>query len=91
MKLKFFATYRDFTRCKEADVTAPPDVWALLQHLKGQYGDAFGDKLLTSDGTDIGCETIILINGRNAGHLNGKDTPLSEADVVSIFPVVAGG
>jgi len=91
MKLKFFATYRDFTGCKEADIAAPPDVWALLQTLKEQYGTAFGKKLLTPDGKDIGGETIILVNGRNVGHLDGKDTTLLETDVVSIFPVVAGG
>jgi len=91
MKLKFFATYRDFTRRKEESVPAPPDVWALLTDLSERYGADFKAKLITPDGSDVGCDTIILVNGRNIHHLDGKNTKLTEADVVSIFPVVAGG
>ena len=91
MKLKFFATYRDITRCKEDDIPATPDVWTLLLNLGERYGAAFLAKAFSPDGTDINEETIILINGRNICHLAGKDTCLTEADTVSIFPMVAGG
>jgi len=91
MKVKFFATYRDFTRRKDEDIIAPPDIWSLLQSLGERYGADLRAKLLTPDGKEIGEETIILVNGRNVVHLDGKDTALSETDVVSIFPVVAGG
>ena len=90
MKLKFFAMYRDITRCKEEDIPAPPDVWALLLSLGERYA-GFGAKLLSPGGAEIGDETIILVNGRNVWHLEGKNTPLTEGDTVSIFPVVAGG
>jgi len=91
MKVKFFATYRDITRRKEEDVPAPPDISALLADLGSRYGTAFKTKLYTSDGLEIGEETIILVNGRNVHHLSGIKTKLSETDVVSVFPVVAGG
>jgi len=91
MKVKFFATFRDITRRKEEDILAPPDVWALLIELGERYGAAFKVKAYTPDGSDIGEEAIILVNGRNVAHLDGKDTALTETDVVSIFPVVAGG
>ena len=91
MTLKFFATYRDITHCKETDVPAPRDVWALLAYLGGLYGPAICKKLYSPDGLDIGIDAIILVNGRNVAHLNGKDTPLTESDSVSIFPMVAGG
>jgi len=90
MKLKFFATYRDITRCKEEDVPAAPDVWTLLLSLSERY-NGFRAKLFTPDGFDIGDETIILVNGRNIHHLEGRNTRLTEEDTVSIFPVVAGG
>jgi len=90
MKVRYFATYRDITRRKDEDIPAPPDIWALLQTLGGRY-DGFRAKLLTPDGTEIHGDTIILVNGRNISHLDGKATPLTEADTVSIFPVVAGG
>jgi len=91
MKVKFFATYRDFTRRKEEDITAPPDIWALLSDLGKRYGAAFEAKLFAPDGMEINCDTIILVNGRNVFHLDGINTKLTETDVVSVFPVVAGG
>jgi len=90
MKVKYFATYREIAQRKGEDVPAPPDVWALLLSLCERY-PGFRAKLLTPDGSDIGAETIILVNGRNVCHLDGRGTPLTEQDVVSVFPVVAGG
>ena len=91
MKLKFFATYREITRCNEADIPAPPDVWALLTRLGECYGAAICAKLFTPDGGHISEDAIILVNGRNILYLKGKNTPLAESDVVCIFPMVAGG
>ena len=91
MRLKFFATYRDITKCKELSIPAPPDVWALLNTLGDTYGEKIREKLFTKDGGAIGEDAIILLNGRNIMHLDGKDTPLQESDIVSIFPMVAGG
>ena len=90
MKLKYFATYRDITRRKDEDIAAPENVLDLLVRLCRRY-EGFRAKLLTLDGTDVGEETIILVNGRNISHLNGVATPLTDSDTVSIFPVVAGG
>ena len=90
MTVKYFATYRDITRCKEEDAAAPENVLNLLLSLSGRY-DGFHAKLLSTDGTDVGEETIILVNGRNISHLDGVATPLTESDTVSVFPVVAGG
>jgi len=91
MTVKFFATYRQITNCKETDVPAQPDVWALLGYLGGRYGDRIRKELFTPDGKDIGSDAIILVNGRNIHYLQEKDTPLAESDVVSVFPLVAGG
>ena len=91
MKLKFFATYREITRCNEADIPASRNVWELLTNLGERYGAAIRVKLFTPDGDHISEDAIILVNGRNILHLEGKDTPLVETDVVSIFPMVAGG
>jgi len=90
MKVKFFATYRDITRRKDEDVPAPADVWELLLGLAGRY-NGFGEELLSPDRAEVNDEAIILVNGRNIAHLAGKDTALTEADVVSLFPMVAGG
>jgi len=90
MTLKFFAMYRDVTRCKDEVVAAPADVWALLISLDERY-KGFGKKLFSPDGADISENAIVLVNGRNIHFLNGKHTPLCDKDTVSLFPVVAGG
>jgi MoaD family protein len=90
MKVKFFATYRDITRRKDEDVPAPADVWELLLDLAERY-NGFGKELLTPDKADVNDEAIVLVNGRNIAHLAGKSTELTEVDVVSLFPMVAGG
>jgi len=33
----------------------------------------------------------VLKNGRNIHFLNGLETPLSEGDVIALFPPAAGG
>ena len=91
MIVRFFANYRQLTKCKEADIPVQPDIWALANFLGAQYGDAVRKKLFSEDGNDIGSDAIILVNGRNIRFLKGKDSPLCESDVVSIFPLVAGG
>jgi len=91
MTIKFFATYRDITKCKELTIPAPPDVWALLKRLGESYGEQMRKKLFTKDGGEIGEDAIVLLNGRNVTHIDGKDTLLQESDIVSIFPMVAGG
>jgi molybdopterin synthase sulfur carrier subunit len=91
LKIKYFATYRDITRRVDDEMRAPPDVWALLAHLGERYGARFKENTFTPDGMGLGEETIILVNGRNIHHMDGVKTVLGESDVISIFPLVAGG
>ena len=81
MQIKFFAYLRDYTGCKTTDFPYEEDV----------YGDRLRKKMLTPDGEDLGEEIIILVNGRHVAHLGGIHAKLLPGDVVSIFPVVAGG
>ena len=90
MKVKFFATYREITRRKDEDIPAPDDVWELLNSLGDRY-KGFQAVLISPDGADINKDAIVLVNGRNIEHLDGKNTRLTEADTVSLFPMVAGG
>ena len=91
MKVKFYATYRDITRCKDEEIIAPPDVYRLLENLGERYGAKLKAKLFTPDNDEINEYTIVLVNGRDVFHMDGINTALTEADVVSIFPVIAGG
>jgi molybdopterin synthase sulfur carrier subunit len=91
MKVKFFAYIRDYTGCKEGDYPYAPNLRALLASLGEKYGAQFRAKTLSKDGLGLSPEIIILVNGRHVQHLQGIDTPLTETDVVQIFPLVAGG
>lgn len=91
MQVKFFAYLRDFTRCKEVDFPYQSDMYQLTHALCDRYGEKLRGKMLTADGEELGEEIIILVNGRHVAHLGGIHTELLPGDVVSIFPVVAGG
>ncbi|MDV0443738.1 MoaD family protein [Methanorbis rubei] len=90
MKIKFFATYRAITRCSETNLPAEEDILSLLHEVSRIY-PGLRNKILNSEGTDIGLEAIILVNGRNIVHLNGVDTKITDDDTVALFPLVAGG
>lgn len=90
MRVKFFAYYRDYAGCKACDMPAPGTVLELLAACCEKWPE-FRPKLLNEAGDEIGEDAIVMVNGRNVAHLQGKGTPLCEADYVSLFPVVAGG
>ena len=90
MQVRFFATYRDITLTKAIETPAPETVRGLLELLSEKYGRAMRDKLFLPVGS-LSWDAIVLVNGRHVVHLDGLDTRISDADVVSIFPMVAGG
>ena len=89
MKVLFFATIRDLAGGKETQVSGVSSVRDLLEALSVRYGPAFRRKAL--EGTEPSPELIVLVNGHHIAHLRGGDTPLSEGDQVSLFPVIGGG
>jgi len=91
MQIRYFATYREFTGRLTEEVSAPGTVLALLHQLSEVYGAGLRKWLLSQDGTAKGENSIVMVNGRHIEHLNGVDTVLTEDDVVSLFPTVAGG
>jgi molybdopterin synthase sulfur carrier subunit len=91
MIIKFFATYRDLTGLRETDIPAPATVWDLVVGLAEVYGEPVAERMLNAARDDLGRDLILLVNGVNIVHKQGKETPLSESDLVVIFPMVAGG
>ena len=90
MEIRYFATIRDITGESKLQWKEPATTLSkLLCDLCARYDRRFRSWVL--DGDDLGAAIIILINGRDARHLNGINTPLQPDDTVSIFPMVAGG
>lgn len=90
MDINYFATFREITRenCFRI-VEPPPTMGGLLEQLCVRYGRTFKDAVF--EGDELSPFVILLVNGRNVRHTGGLDTPLSSTDVVSVFPMVAGG
>jgi molybdopterin synthase sulfur carrier subunit len=90
MQIRYFATIRDITGVKEVRREAPAETLGdLLRDLCAQYGPSFRRWVL--DGDDLGPAIIVLVNGRDARHLEGIKTVLKRDDIISLFPMVAGG
>ena len=90
MLVKFFATYRQITGCRTMEMPACEDVLALLHELSRRWPD-FRPLLVSIDGTDVGDDAIVLVNGRHIDHLDGAQTKLCTGDSVALTPLVAGG
>jgi len=103
MRVRFFATIRDYTGCVEADIPYQETIDALARSLCERYGEKLRHRFFPegsvpdeSSGAEnivkgFGPEIIVLINGRHINHLGGRAATLDPDDRVDIFPVVAGG
>lgn len=90
MVIKFFATFRRVVGENEVEIPAATDLQQLLITLCQRYGPGLREQILQADG-QLRYDVIVLINGRAIEHLQGLSTPLQPADVIAIFPRMAGG
>jgi len=91
MQIRVYATLRDLLETSKItlDLTEQTTARQLLQRLAADY-PSFGDKLWDADGNLTGYVTVLL-NGRALEYLDGLDTPIMNADKLSLFPPVGGG
>jgi sulfur-carrier protein len=70
----------------------PPTLQDLLERLQADLGgDVPGLEIDPLSGRPAGA-LVLLLNGQHLSHLpSGRQTPLKEGDVLSIFPPIAGG
>ncbi len=91
MLIKSYATLRDLLgwRSREYPLAEGATVGDVLGALARECPE-FGAKLWDDEGQLTGFITV-LKNGRSVEYLQGLQTPLTEADTVSLFPPVGGG
>ena len=90
MVIRFFASIRNITNAKEIDWEhSTPTLGKLLCLLSDRYGPDFRRWVL--EGENLGGSVMVVINGDDARHQAGLETRLAPTDVVSIFPIMAGG
>jgi len=90
MVVRFFASIRGITGVKEVTSDQPSaTLGELLCLLSDCYGPDFRRWVL--EGQNLGGSVMVVINGDDARHQAGLETRLALTDVVSIFPIMAGG
>ncbi|UCG01773.1 MAG: MoaD/ThiS family protein [Candidatus Heimdallarchaeota archaeon] len=90
-KIRLFATFKQITNHREIEyeIEDGTTVRQLLEALFDQY-NALRDKIF-NENNELRPWIHILKNGRNIKFLGGIETTLTDGDVVSLFPPVAGG
>lgn len=92
MLVKYFATFRDYTHCKEEIfLVGETTVLQLLVLIGEKYGSTLSSQLLAKDKQHIHEDVIFLINGRNIDFLQRENSKIGEHDTVTLFPRIAGG
>jgi len=92
IEIKFFATFRDYTKEKQIKWDTPvEDLHDLLQQLAARYGTKFASAVFNEERTELNPQVIVLVNGRRPHQLDGLRTKLSPTDTIVIMPLVAGG
>ena len=84
-----FTSLRALTGIRETQLKAEI-VQEVIDILSNQFGDKFRKMVLESDGS-LKSYFHVLVNGRHVRLQQGLQTPLSEGDVVAIFPPIGGG
>ncbi len=90
MQIRYFATIREITGQTTIAWEQPASTLGdLLRQLTRRYDSRFAYWVWKDD--NLSDMVIVLINGKDVRHLTGLNTPLTPNDIVSIFPMVAGG
>lgn len=77
------------------DIQVTEDAWTLndlLVFLASKHGESFNQAVFDAKTKSLSIYAKILINGCHYTHLPQRlDTKLHDGDVVSLFPMMAGG
>ncbi|MFW9933947.1 MAG: ubiquitin-like small modifier protein 1 [Candidatus Thorarchaeota archaeon] len=87
--VRMFTSLRALTGIRETQLKAE-DVQEVIDTLSKQFGEKFDKMVLEPDGS-LKSYFHVLVNGRHVRLQQGLQTPLSEGDVVAIFPPIGGG
>lgn len=80
---------RKLTNNQEEVIASGATLGAILDELNASY-PGLGERILDEQGT-IRRFVNIFVNDEDVRFLQEKETPVKEADIVSIVPAIAGG
>ena len=93
IRVLYYAGVREKTGTNETRVDGferDGTIVGLARHLEDHHGISLLDSNSNSP-ADLLSTLIIMVNGRHIAHVGGLDAPVSEGDIVSIFPLIGGG
>ena len=91
IRVLYYAGVRERTGTFETRVEGfSGTVAELLKHLEESRGISVVDSSRGEDADPLSL-LIFMVNGRHIAHIGGLDAPVSEGDIVSIFPLIGGG
>jgi molybdopterin synthase sulfur carrier subunit len=91
MQIRLYATLRQIvgTKIVEVPVQTEKTVGDLLRSLVQQYPKL--DESIWYPNGSLAGHVAVILNGRDIRHLKGVDTPITDDDILDVFPPVGGG
>jgi molybdopterin converting factor small subunit len=90
--IRMIGVAKEAAGAPEQTITIPPNsnVSTVLKTLIEKHGDPLRDAILDPT-TQTPISTIILLNGVEAGNLQGLNTPIADGDTIVLLSVTHGG
>ncbi len=89
--LKLLALFYSQVGKNELKYNNVETVGDVIDQFLEEYSDSLEKTLFDPKTKTLQQYILILLNGRNIHFLNGRDTILTDGDVVAISPPIAGG
>lgn len=90
IRVKFLAYFRDLFGEREKEVRLV-DGSRLLDLLKVLCNTAEREKQVFAEAEKLNPHTVIIMNGTPVRSIGGLAAPLSDGDIIAIFPYLGGG
>ncbi len=90
VKIRFSSALSNVTHARETTLElGDTTVKAVLEKLVQQFGPDFEKRILEKG--EIRRFVNLYVNGEDIRHLSGLESPVKDADEISILPAVSGG
>ena len=91
VKIRFSSALSNVTKTRETVIElGDTTVKGVIDKLVEDFGNDFERRILDDKG-EVRRFVNLYVNGEDIRHLSGLDSPVKDADEISILPAVSGG